>query len=342
MYATKMSRSESRVNYSVESVRPKVSVIIAAYNSSNRLKCAVTSVLQQTFSDVEVVVVGDCCTDDSAEVLRSMEDPRIRWENLPRNWGEQSVASNRGIELSRGDYIFFLNQDDLWLTNHVSDCLLLLDSQRRDVVWSPYVIIPPESRPGRSIGALPYLAGVSRKHPHFDPGTFIPASCTAWRASALRKLGGWRTAGEVAVSPSQDLLWRACRQRLSIVGKPTASVLVLWSGHRPGSYLPSFDAIDNEHWLNAILSNPDVVEQEVLDSADRVIPSQANRWGKVRLRRMASLVVGNFVGATGRHPRSIQTWMSHRKTGGFINAARALNNLDKRDFRNGLAKPDEQ
>jgi len=79
--------------------------------------------------DFEIVVVGDGATDDSEELLAALGDERVRWENLPTNWGEQSVPSNRGIELARGRNIFFLNQDDLWRPDHLSTCL--------EVNWVP-------------------------------------------------------------------------------------------------------------------------------------------------------------------------------------------------------------
>lgn len=324
---------------------PKVSVVIAAYNSSRRLKCAVTSVLQQSYTDLEVIVVGDCWTDDSGDVLQSMDNPRIRWENLDLNWGEQSVASNRGIDLARGEYIFFLNQDDLWLVDHVSETLLMLDGQALDLVWSPFLVIPAGVKPGLQKSALPKIGGTSPSHPSFDSRTFIPASCTAWRSSSLRQINGWRTAAEVSVSPSQDLLWRAKRAGLKILGKTSPSVVVLWSGPRPGSYLSTFQAKENEFWLNAITFSPELVNKEF---AEAVIRSdlEAKRKKKFSIRRtimrmrrknywlqfLASRMLGPLVEATGRHPESFFRWLKHRKVGGFINYVRAMNDLNRRDF----------
>ncbi len=325
---------------------PKVSVVIAAYNSSRRLKCAVTSVLQQSYTDLEVIVVGDCWTDDSGDVLQSMDNPRIRWENLDLNWGEQSVASNRGIDLARGEYIFFLNQDDLWIVDHVSETLLMLEGQQLDLVWSPFLVIPAGVQPGRQQSALPRIRGTSPSHPSFDSRTFIPASCIAWRSSSLRQINGWRTAAEVSVSPSQDLLWRAKRAGLRILGKKSPSVVVLWSGARPGSYLSTFQAEENEFWLNAITFTPELLNKEF---AEAVLRSdlEAKRGKKFSARRtsiqmrrknywlqfLASRMLGPLVEATGRHPESFFTWLKHRKVGGYINHVRAMNDLDRLGFR---------
>ena len=78
---------------------PTVSVVIATYQWSSALRCALRSVLRQSFQDFEVLVVGDGCTDDSAAVVQAFGDPRLRWENLPANTGSQSAPNNRGFAL---------------------------------------------------------------------------------------------------------------------------------------------------------------------------------------------------------------------------------------------------
>jgi glycosyltransferase involved in cell wall biosynthesis len=72
-------------------------------------------VLWQTLADWELIVVGDRCTDDTEVVVRGFPDPRIRFVNLERNFGEQSVPNNEGVRLAQGRFIAYLNHDDLWL-----------------------------------------------------------------------------------------------------------------------------------------------------------------------------------------------------------------------------------
>jgi glycosyltransferase involved in cell wall biosynthesis len=323
---------------------PKVSVVIAAYNSSSRLKCAVTSILHQSFADLEVVIVGDSCTDDTEEMLLGIGDFRIRWENLPHNWGEQSVPSNRAIDLAQGSFIFFLNQDDLWMPSHVEDCLSLFGDPSLDVVWSPYVVLPPGCIPGETRAKGAGLRGISFDHPKFDPFTFIPASCTAWRTEPLRRIGGWRTAAEVVVSPSQDLLWRANRGGLSVRGKAKPTVLVLWSGSRPGSYLPNYRAHDNESWLDALESAPKAVEREIEmvpktsgvrgrgKWTDRVVNLLKKAHWLVKFVRLLRKPRFWVVELFGFHPLTLDVWARNRSAGGFINSVRQRNSLDRRDY----------
>lgn len=306
----------------LKSSSPLVSVVIAAYNSSGRLRCAVKSVLNQSHQNLEVIVIGDNCTDDSEVALQGINDSRIRWENLPTNWGEQSVPSNRGVDISRGAFIFFLNQDDLWLKSHIEDSLKEIEQRNLDVVWSEYLILPPRYRP-RAKGSRPILVGEFSREIGIDPYIFIPASCTGWRQEALKSIGGWRTAGEVVVSPSQDLLWRAKRAGLTCGKMKTPSVLVLWSGGRPGSYLPSYKPDDNEFWLDLLTSTPDSISNEI-EIAEKI----ANR----KTVRVIYLLLGPVVNSLSFHPRSFELWLRYKLRGGFINSIRSRNSLDKKSF----------
>jgi hypothetical protein len=91
---------------------PRVSVLIATYNWSAVLPFSIGSVLAQTFGDFELLVIGDGCTDDSAAVVAAIDDPRVRWINLPQNTGHQSAPNNRGLQEARGELIAYLGHDD--------------------------------------------------------------------------------------------------------------------------------------------------------------------------------------------------------------------------------------
>ena len=79
------------------STAPIVSVVLATYNRSRVLAHAIESVRSSTLTDWELIVVGDHCTDDTAEVVASFDDPRITFINLPQNVGEQSGPNNEGV-----------------------------------------------------------------------------------------------------------------------------------------------------------------------------------------------------------------------------------------------------
>jgi glycosyltransferase involved in cell wall biosynthesis len=91
---------------------PKVSVVIPTYNRAATVPRAIESVLAQTVTDLEVIVVDDGSSDDTGKVLREMFGDLIRYYSQV-NQGA-SVARNKGVEEARGEWIAFLDSDDLW------------------------------------------------------------------------------------------------------------------------------------------------------------------------------------------------------------------------------------
>jgi glycosyltransferase involved in cell wall biosynthesis len=112
---------------------PLISVITATYNWSSVLRYAIQSVLWQTLQDFEMLIIGDGCTDDSAEVVASFHDPRLRWHNLPENSGHQSVPNNTGLAMARGKYVAYLGHDDLWYPTHLASLVNELEKANADI-----------------------------------------------------------------------------------------------------------------------------------------------------------------------------------------------------------------
>lgn len=91
---------------------PKISVIIPAYNSANTILETIASVQQQTFTDFELIVINDGSTDNTLELLETIEDNRLKIFSYTN--GGLPVARNRGIAHSKGEFISFIDADDLW------------------------------------------------------------------------------------------------------------------------------------------------------------------------------------------------------------------------------------
>ncbi len=93
---------------------PKISVVVPAYNSQNTISETITSVLQQTFSDFELIVINDGSTDRTLELLSDVKDARLKVYSYPN--GGLPTARNRGIVRATGEFISFIDADDLWDT----------------------------------------------------------------------------------------------------------------------------------------------------------------------------------------------------------------------------------
>jgi glycosyltransferase involved in cell wall biosynthesis len=92
---------------------PLVSVVIPAYNSARTVRQAIESALAQTVEDLDVIVVDDGSSDDSAAVAESVGDPRVRV--VVQANGGAAAARNTGLAMATGKYVAFLDADDLWL-----------------------------------------------------------------------------------------------------------------------------------------------------------------------------------------------------------------------------------
>src|SRR5919109_2218405 len=124
---------------------PAVTVIIATYNFSAALRYTIRSALAQTVRDFELLVVGDACTDESEEVVRSFADSRIQWINLPQRSGSQAGPNNAGLERARGEYIAYLGHDDLWWPDHLAVGLRTIATTGADMSVAVAIInAPPE------------------------------------------------------------------------------------------------------------------------------------------------------------------------------------------------------
>lgn len=111
---------------------PLVSAYVPTYNRGQLLiERAVSSVLAQTYKNFELIIVGDCCTDNTEELIAKIDDPRIRFYNLPKrqyrypptaanHWlAGPVVPANKALELVRGKWIARIDDDDIWMPDHL-------------------------------------------------------------------------------------------------------------------------------------------------------------------------------------------------------------------------------
>lgn len=122
-----------------------ISVIIPTYNRANTICRAIDSVLNQTYRDIEIIVIDDFSTDNTEFVLSDyINTKKIKYYKLLENKGA-CFARNYGVKLSKGDYIAFQDSDDWWLPNKLEIQLNYITKTKADMVFSAFTKIDEET-----------------------------------------------------------------------------------------------------------------------------------------------------------------------------------------------------
>ena len=143
-----------------------VSVIIPTYNRARWLPTVLDSVMAQTYDNWECIVVDDGSTDDTSRVIRKYSDPRIQYHYTQH--GERSAARNLGVDLSKGEFICFVDSDDRIEPGHLM-CLVegVRDSATVRIARSGYQVVHPDGTIVQS--AFPAHTGVRDIWSTFHP-----------------------------------------------------------------------------------------------------------------------------------------------------------------------------
>lgn len=133
-----------------EKPEPLVSVCVGTYNRADLVvnRC-IRSVLDQEYTNLELIVVGDYCTDHTAEKIAAINDPRLTFINLPERgrypenpswrWMVAGTATvNHALMMARGDFITHLDDDDRYSTDRLGRLVRFAQEYKADLVWHPF------------------------------------------------------------------------------------------------------------------------------------------------------------------------------------------------------------
>ncbi|HTD14175.1 MAG TPA: glycosyltransferase [Chthoniobacterales bacterium] len=202
---------------------PRVSVIMPVYNSAPFLRESVTSVLDQSFRDFELIGVDDGSSDQSWEILQSFEyDKRVKAIRLETNQGAAN-ARNSGVAMSDSDYLAFLDSDDLAKPHRLEVQVQAIEKGRRfDLVYGRAEVVHNGGR---------FLASSETVSPDGVPSKLLFRNCIV-QSSVLLRRSRWQVF-RTEFEPAEDYdLWARLGPSLSFL--PLNEVLVDYREHPQG------------------------------------------------------------------------------------------------------------
>lgn len=124
----------------------RISVCVPVFNGSEYIRDCINSILSQSFPDFELILVNDASTDDSRQIIRSYQDPRIKYYENDRNLG--LVGNwNKCLEYANGEYICIFHQDDIMLPENLAKKVAILDTEKQvGMVYSDTFVINKEGK----------------------------------------------------------------------------------------------------------------------------------------------------------------------------------------------------
>ena len=260
--------------------RPTFSVIIPAYNAGRTIESSIRSVLQQSRTDFELIVVDDGSTDDTGRRVEAFGDERIRL--LRRANGGPAAARNEGIAAARGEYVSMLDSDDLWMPRYLETMAeTLAATPAAAFAYTDAWVLDEATGRVRSSTAMEYWRPATV--PPEDAGglllllldrNFVFTSTTVRRAVVVR-LGGFDE--RLRYAEDYELWVRIVADGNSAVG--TDQVLAI---HRDRS--DSLTSATGELYRGICRAYEIILEKHELDDAARAVVARNQRYWERQLR----------------------------------------------------------
>jgi len=198
---------------------PEITVIIPVYNGEKTIRNTIESVLNQTFTDFELIIINDGSQDSTLAVIDNTKDPRKKVFSYP-NAGV-SESRNRGLELSTGEYIAFLDADDLWTPDKLeAQCKALQENPKAAVAysWSDWI-----DESGQFLCSGGHITVDGDAYANLLLRDFVESGSNPLiRRQALAEVGGF----EPSVTPAEDWdMWLRLAARYEFVTVPSPQIL---------------------------------------------------------------------------------------------------------------------
>lgn len=297
---------------------PLISVIIATYNSSHLLKYAIQSVIDSSYKNWELIVVGDHCTDDTEQTVASFNDHRIHFLNLDTNSGQQAKPNNVGMSLAKGEYISFLNQDDFYFNSHLEDCIKHIENSKAEMICVPSIQAKQINSDELKKGNLDMnIIGV---HPNgkYSPFIFNVASSWFFKQDIINKVGLWKLEHEIYVTPSQDFLFRAWKAGVKINFPEKPGILVIFSSARKNFYQQN-TSYEHEHF-HRLIRDPEKFPKLIETAINHTNQNNQNHFRQyaIKLFKLAAYPIYKILEGLNIHPYSLHVMLKWGGKGKLI------------------------
>lgn len=251
---------------------PLISIIIPVYNGERTIKKTINSVLNQTISDLEIIIINDGSNDSTLDVISGILDPRIQVFSYSNSG--VSVSRNRGVAKATSQYLTFLDADDLWTPNKLEEQLKALQSNPQAAVaysWTDWI---DESdnflRPGGHIIANGHVLEQLFLRDFVESG-----SNPLIRRHALANVGGF----EQSVSPVEDWdMWLRLAASYEFVTVPSVQILYRIAPNSASFNVKKMEAGSLKVIERAIAQSPELLQplkREVLGNRYKYLTLKA-------------------------------------------------------------------
>jgi glycosyltransferase involved in cell wall biosynthesis len=264
------------------SLAPKISVCIPVYNGSNYIAESIESVLAQTYKDFELIVVDNCSTDNTKEIVSNFHDPRLNYIRNKKNFGIV-VNHNRCLELAKGEYVCIWHHDDVMLPDNLKFKVNLLDEQPEvGFVHSNLIIIDDK---GEVVAPEIWYEG--SRHDYIEDGltafkkylSYLPYGASLFIGSVLARRSCYEKVGQFSVElpyclDSEMWLRMMLFYKIACIGTPLVKYRVhqTTASSKKGNY--AVVPYVKEHYLTAMM---------IFNKYNNLIPESHKLKGRVCL-----------------------------------------------------------
>lgn len=185
------------------SISPLVSVVMPVFNSEKYVRLAIESILNQTFSDFEFIIVDDCSTDASVDIIKEFSDSRIKLIQNPTNL-KTTATLNKGLQQSTGKYILRMDSDDWSFPDRLEKQVIFMETNNDVVECGGSIIICDKNLNQLNVRDYPVTDSLIRSKIFYYNPFAHPA--TIWRKEAVIQAGCYDES--IPLTQDYDLTFR--------------------------------------------------------------------------------------------------------------------------------------